>query len=959
MSNANVMRDPTRLRPLERDRELSRIQHALAEVSGGTGTLLVLEGPAGIGKSRLLDEARAMAADGGILALRARGDELERTHPFGLVSSLLESRFARATEAERRELLRGHAAMAAPLLTPATGEAELAATTDEFALLHGLYWAVVNLSEHSPLALMVDDVHWADELSLRFLVYLAARLEDLPVALMVAIRTGDPVESAELIARLSAASPDHALRPAELSEHAVGELLAAATLEVADPDGFARASWRATRGNPFLIHELVAALRQEATGGITINADSVTAFAPQSVARTVVVRLARLGEAAVELARACALLGNEALLPVASEVARLDLDAAFAAAERLLAAEIFESIEPLSFAHQMIRSAIAAELPTGWSGRAHLRAARTLHERGADAADVARHLLEGTPCSEPWAQAALHEAGRTAARKGAPATAVRHLRRALELNPASAHNAPLLIDLGMVEAAAGERTSVERFERALATLRDAPAEQARALYALGQTLYRYGRPADAAEIFTRGAALFEADDREQALTFEGARMCCAMQVIAIREDAMARLATLVQEIPSSRLPSTAERTLLAVHCCNLALAVSPAADAGVLARRALGEGALLREQTSESLAVSLAIIALVLCGHATEAQGFADRVLADARERGAVLAFAEASMVRALATLARGRIGDAMADAQAAIDGVQRGWRALVPIPHAILAYCLVQRGELDPAEGVLEEVIPLLPDEDAMGINAWYYWARGHLRAARGEPGDALREYLTAGRILDSYGYRNPTAVPWRTDAAAAASASGDQGEAQRLIDELAREFGLPAALGRALRARAISGAHDVPGLEAAIAVLEEADAPLELARALFDLGSAHRRAGRRIVSREPLRRALELAHVCGATVLEQGIRDELLATGARPRRTMTSGLASLTPSERRIAELVADGHSNRAVAETLFLTKGTVEWHLRHIYQKLDLSRREQLSERVAAEHVGSPAA
>jgi DNA-binding CsgD family transcriptional regulator len=149
----------------------------------------------------------------------------------------------------------------------------------------------------------------------------------------------------------------------------------------------------------------------------------------------------------------------------------------------------------------------------------------------------------------------------------------------------------------------------------------------------------------------------------------------------------------------------------------------------------------------------------------------------------------------------------------------------------------------------------------------------------------------------------------------------------------------------------QAILQGHEISILEQAIELLESADAPLELARALVDLGGALRRGGRRVDCREPLRRAQDLAHQCGATMLEQRARDELLSSGARPRRAMISGIEALTPSERRIADLVAQGHTNRAVAETLFLTKGTVEWHLKHIYQKLDVRSRDALTDLLAA--------
>lgn len=935
--------------PLERESELAGIGDALAGARAGTGSMLVIEGPAGIGKSRLMRQARRFARGSDMTELTARGAELERGHPFGLVSSLFEEQLRRGGSPR---LLQGRAAMAAPLLSPEASDVA-PGPTDEFALLHGLYWAIVNLAEEQPVAILVDDVHWADDLSLRFLVYLAQRLSDLPVALIVAVRSGDPAGGGELLSMLLTATALPFLRPRELSEEAVYALLVEADMKLAESEGFVRASWRATRGNPFLLRELLAALAQEQTGESKLNATTVAAFAPQSVARSVVVRLTRLGPEALALAQACAVLGSKASLPRGAELADLDLASAGEAAEVLVGAQIFESAEPVAFAHPMIQSAVYAELPPAIRLRTHLKAARMLNQLGAGPVEVGRHLLSGAPCDEPWALDVLHEAGRIAARTGAPETALRYMSRALDLDPLGQRSGPLLVDLGLVEAAAGEQTSLERFERALSLI-EAPQEQARALYALGQTLYRYGRAADAADTFRRGAGLFQDRDHELWLMFEGAVICCAMQLIPIRSESMARLEQLVAEIPDYRQPTAAERTLLAVHSTNLALTAAPSREAVAVAHLALGDGALLREQTSESLAVNLAIIGLVLCGEAADAQRYVDEVLADARTRGAALAFAEASMTRAMVMLARGRINDAIADAQAAVEGIERGWRSLIPVPQAVLALCLVERGDLDAAESVLQDVEPLLPAAEARGLNAQFFGARGVVRLARGLYGDALSDLLHTGELLASYGYANPATVPWRAAAALAAFGSGDSDLASRLIDEeiaLDERFGLTVQLGSALRVRAVLRDHDIEVLESSVAVLERADAPLELARALVDLGGAHRRAGRRTASREPLRRALELAHQRGATVTEQLAMDELLASGARPRRRMTAGVEALTPSERRIAELVAEGLTNRAVAEALFLTKGTVEWHLKHIYSKLDVKSRDSLASVLAS--------
>jgi ATP/maltotriose-dependent transcriptional regulator MalT len=938
---------------LEREVELERIRQVLTAAAAGHGQVLVIEGPSGIGKSRLLEEACALARQAGMEILRARGGELERSYPFGVAVSLLEARFARASAAEREQLFRGRAALAAPLLSGGHEDVRHVSTTDEFALVHGLYWCAVNLAEHRPAALFIDDVHWADDLSLRSLIYLAQRLDDLPIVLIAAIRTGDPTAASEFVMQLSSISGSRSLRPTELTLDAARQVLMAAELPAPLPEEFVLASWQTTQGNPFLLRELVAAMQAEPDSWRAPDAESLKAFAPHTVGRSVVLRLSRLGSDAVRLARASAVLGGETSLARAARLAELDLPVAVAAAQRLLSAQILADIDPVAFTHPMIRTAVYCEFPLGERLGAHLAAAQLLAGEGAGPEQTSHHLLNGTPTDEPWAGEALHEGARAAARKGAPATAVRYLRRALDVSGDDQRRAAMLIDLGLVEAASGEGTSLARFEEALASIEEL-SERARALYALGQTLYRYGRHEEAATTFRRGADLLRGRDDSLWLMFEGAFMCCAQYLASVRADAVARLESLVASLPATAPSTAAERVLLANLALHRATNVAPATDAVTLARQALGDGVLLREQTSDSMAVNLAIIALVWSERGEEAQRAAEDVLADASRRGAALAFAEASMVRAMAMHSRGRVVDAIADAQASISGVSRGWHAIVPIPQAILVHCLIERGELDEAAAVVEDVEQLLPGPAALGLHAWFYWARGRLRLLRGDPASALADLLDAGRSLKPFGVRNPGVVQWRSLAGLAAHAVGDDAEAVRLIDEdvaLARDFGVDAALSAALRARALVGEESAAAatLGDAVAAAERAGADLALAHALFELGGAQRRVGQRVVSREPLRRALALAHLCGASALEQRARDELLASGARPRRAAMTGVDALTPSERRIAELAAAGQTSRRIAETLFLTKNTVEWHLRHVYRKLGVASRAALRARL----------
>jgi DNA-binding CsgD family transcriptional regulator len=229
--------------------------------------------------------------------------------------------------------------------------------------------------------------------------------------------------------------------------------------------------------------------------------------------------------------------------------------------------------------------------------------------------------------------------------------------------------------------------------------------------------------------------------------------------------------------------------------------------------------------------------------------------------------------------------------------------------------------------------------------------YSRGVLRLAQARPREALADLLACGERQDRWGARNPAVLPWCSAAALAHAALGDEALARQLADaelSAARAFGEPRAIGMSLRAAGLvhGGRSGIALLEEAVAVLGGADARLELARALVDLGAMRRRSGQRMAARDPLRRGLDLAQRTGAVALMERARTELLATGARPRRLVLTGVDALTPSERRLAEMAADGLTNRQIAQALFVTMKTVEAHLRSIYRKLDIDSRRELA-------------
>ena len=414
---------------------------------------------------------------------------------------------------------------------------------------------------------------------------------------------------------------------------------------------------------------------------------------PESVRRRIARRLARVDQAARALANAGSVLGDDTALRDVVQVAGLEPERGVVAAEELVRGEFLASVDPITFAHGIVRTAVYSLLTPAERLGLHAGSATVLAANGADPEVVAEHLLLSGPPREGWALDVLHDAGRSAVRKGVPGAALRYLRRAVDVADPDDLPPRLCVDLGLAEAAAGEPVSLQRFERALDRLADA-TERADALYSLGQALYRFGRHDEAAAAFHRGAELFDADDQQLRLRFVGA----AWAAESHRAPALGG----PEGVFDGDGPGT--RAILAVQALQQSLTTPPAARAAALAIRALGDGALLAEQSSEGPGVNLAVLALLQCGRVIEAQEAADAIVCDARGHGAQLAYAEASLVRALVFYARGRVNEAAADAQAALEGLGQSDNSHAQTALATLVNCMIERGELTEAESTLRD---------------------------------------------------------------------------------------------------------------------------------------------------------------------------------------------------------------------------------------------------------------
>jgi DNA-binding CsgD family transcriptional regulator len=922
---------------------LARIDRSLREAISGGGSLLLLEGPAGIGKTRLVVAAGRHGRELGLTTLSAGGSELEGNFAYGLVRQLFEAPLVAASPPERAELLAGAAGHAARLFGLAARDDAADALLDpSFAILHGLYWLSANLGRRSPLLLCVDDVHWADQASLRFLHYLGRRLQELPIAVVAATRPARSADGSPLLAALAADPSAEVLELAPLSQRAVAELMRLALATEVGP-AFASACHELTGGVPFLVRELVRAIAEERIEPTSAASSRVSGLAPRTVSHSVVQRLSRLSADARKLARATAVLG-EADLRLAADLAEVNQGAAAAAADDLAAAGILEEGRPLRFIHPIVRAAVEADLSPGKRAGLHAAAARRLADQGASAHSVAAHLLATDPAGDDRVVDSLWAAARTAIANGAPDSAAAYLRRALAEPPSEPLRPDLLLELGFAESYAGDPRSAAHLEAALATAAGATAQVAITL-ALGRMLQIDGRNREALEVFDRTRTRLGSTDRRAALTLEGAALGAAQLDAQTADEAATRVAHL-RRLAEAEIPSSVFGTL----AIAASMANEPAETVARLALRAL-EGApkLLPEAVDRPPFFYYACIALTLAERYEEALPRFDDALADARRLGSLPHVLGFSCYRAFVHLRIGNLADAEADARIALESGPRppGFHACRAL--AVLLETLAERGELEAAE-TANERYRLAEQFPTMIHGGWVLAARGRLRLAELQPTAALRDLFAAGELFARLRSLSPTTAPWRSDAALAQLALGARAEARALAAEevaLAQAYNGPRALGVALRAAGLAegGRHGIELLRQAERVLKNSAARLEHARAMTDLGAALRRAGHRAESRDILRPALDLAHRCAALALTERARTELIAAGGRPRRLVLSGLDSLTPSERRVAQLAAAGLPNRDIAQNLFITARTVEGHLTHAYHKLAITTRDQL--------------
>jgi DNA-binding CsgD family transcriptional regulator len=906
--------------------------------------VVVVEGPAGIGKSRLLAAACEEAGRAGMRVLRARGAELEREVSFGVAVELLKAPVARAGRVERERLVAGQAALERLLLEPS---AEV--TAEPPALIRGLYRVAVGASARRPLVIVVDDAHWADRPSLAFLAHLAVRTGELPIVVLLAIRDDERGVAENVPAALRHGPATVHVAPGALSEAAVREILAE-ELGGGEP-AFVSACFHATAGNPFLTWELARALRVDGVDPTAAAAERVGELVPASVLHSVLSRLGRLGEDAQRVAEAAAVLGDGALLRQVTALADMGAMAAERGADELARASILAAGEPLRFAHPLIAAAVHSDMAAFARARAHRRAAGVLQAESAPVHEVAAHLALSTPEGAPDTVAILRGAAARAVSLGDPAAAARLLARAAAEPPPPADRGAVVLELARAEMLAGDPACKRHATEALERAGDDAMARAQALRVLSQVCVAQGQPIEAASALREALATVSvAEPAGQEILAE--YLTAHRFTTSLFSAARTRLARIVTAARDGRMPS---HPGLAAHVVlELAFAGERPDVVVALAQRTSATEAVV-DPGAHGMYMGLLVQALCCIDELDTAQRLADAALNAARDKGSFMGVAAGSFHRAIASYQRGALRDALVDLEQAQAPYREGWLAAAPWPQALEAHVRLERGELDAAAAAVRLIWSAPPAPGTM-THAIALYARARMALAQHDGRAAMVDAEAAGReLVEGFGVDHPGFIPWRCTAALAALALDDRARARTLAQdalERARWSNVARAIGLALRTVAATshGSQKVALLTEAAGALQCSPSRLERAHVLSELGRALLRAGHRHDAQRPLREALALADGMGAIPLAQAARTDLHAAGARPRRAALTGVDALTPAELRVCRLAARGATNRQIADELVVSAKTVQTHLSHAYQKLEIVSRRELPDALA---------
>ncbi|MEV0612373.1 AAA family ATPase [Nonomuraea sp. NPDC050404] len=901
-----------------RDHELGCLGEEFVRARAGLPRLVVVEGPAGIGKTTLVH--RFLVGCGANDLLFTDGDEGEQLLAYGTLTRLFG----------------GAGGLPPPLAE--LGLADPAALPDPLAVGAALLDVVSERQRSEPLCLVVDDVHWADEPTLRALTFCLRRLRVDRVLAVLMLRDAAALAGPEGLLRLVTADTTRRLRLSGLRTPEVGALVSGLGGGAVSQRGLARLVEH-TEGVPLHLRALL-----EEVPAAALDDLGQPLPAPRSYALLVLAKVARCAPPVRELISAVSVLGLSCPLHLAARAAGVEepLQALEQAVREGVLLERSSARGPVAaFAHPLDRAAVYRDL-----GPAHRSA---LHARAALVADGEqarlRHRIEAVAGPSPDLAGELAELGRAQVRLGAFGSAAEHLKAAAELSgdpaPLAAEAVEALLLDGRVEEAA----------RLIATLPERAHPAVRG-YAQGHLAMVRGHVEEArAHLVT---AWERAGPPESGLAARAAQQLAMLCLVKAEGRQAARWAERARNSPGYRFSVDYNRYTLLTG-----LGISGQIDA------ALAATADLPSPSSASIAELDALLGrgvLRMCSDDL-AGGLADL-------SGAVAACGERSVpfrMLAMAMLGQaeyraGRWEDAGLHAETAAsvaDDADQRW--LSPVCHALAALVPAARGDWIAAESHVEAAVSGKgASVEAVAALAYSCSAAAHLAASRGDHARTVEalEPLLSVKVHDIV--YEPGIVQWLDLLIDALVALGELERAEVQLagmERLAGRRGRRSALAAAARCRGglHAARHENEPAESAFAAglthSGVAGSPFDEARLRLAYGRFLRRLGRRRQAQSQLELGLGLFARLGALPYMDRCERELSACGLPRAESGTSPLMRLTPQEQAVARLVATGMTNRQVARELVLSVKTIEYHLGNAFAKLGVNSRVALTTKIQA--------
>jgi DNA-binding CsgD family transcriptional regulator len=908
---------------LGRQSEREALDDLLDEARLGRSGVLAIVGEAGIGKTALLEYARSQAD--GMRVLRARGIESEAQVPFGGLLELLRPALGALDAIPQPQ---ADALGSALALRPPSAQ-------DRFAIGAATLSLMAAHAEDEPVLVLVDDVHWLDGSSAEAILFAVRRLVADQIAVILTARNDEPslLDGADLAT----------LRVEGLDEQTSGELAgreasAAITADVAER------LYRSTAGNPLALLELAPDASQLAatplSEPVAISTSIAQAFLRRSATlsdtarRLLVVAAANNGGEVDVLARAAA--------PLGLDVEELD------AAEQAGLVRVEDGM--VDFRHPLARSAVYGDSDPTERRLAHRALADALPDRDVDRR--AWHLSSAAVGTDDDASSALEQAGARAHARSAYAVAARAFERSARLAAADERRAKLLYTAADAAWLAGTgNRAIELLEEARGVSADTPL-RLRIDHLRAHVGMRSEPVMRSYELLTSGALSVALEDPVLAVTM----LADAADACFYAGDA-ARLAETAGRAAAIDA-GTDERAAFftAILQGMAAVLAGRAEDNAAFLHRAAEIFEASDELQRDPLMLGWAALPHLWLREADAGRGLIDRAIEAARNRTALGMLPRLLLHVALHEASTGRTAAAEADFHEAVRHAREtGQRSELAASLAGLARIDARLGKAEACIAHATEARALCTELGLGTHDLWALSGLGELELGRGEALAAVAHFEEQQSVLERLGIADVDIWP-APELVEAYLRLGRRDDARAILEpyeRAAREKDRPWALARLYRSLGLLAEDDEIDecFNEALRLHEPTNDLFEIGRTRLAYGARLRRSRQRVRAREELRAAIELFDHIGAEPWAEQASAELAATGETARRRDASTLDKLTPQELQIGLLLAEGRTTREAAATLFLSPKTVEYHLRHVYRKLDINSRDALSTALAA--------